>query len=187
MTRGGELCICILCLPILLLLGLCIYAVNLWANPGPLIYCQTRIGRGEVPFTILKFRSMARPGRAGGYASDQMDNIPPWGRILRASHVDELPQIINIIKGDMALFGPRPEQPQIYRQLCHHIPCYRLRSLQHPGLLSTVQAQPGYIATPGGQLRRSWYDRQDRVLNRAGDRARLLWRTLCYITRQMRR
>jgi lipopolysaccharide/colanic/teichoic acid biosynthesis glycosyltransferase len=124
--------------PVILLTML---AVKL-TSAGPAVYTQTRLGRYGKPFTIYKIRTMANncERQSGVRWSTPGDaRITPVGRFLRASHLDELPQLWNVIRGDMSLVGPRPERPEFVPQLERHIPHYRDRLLVNPGLTGLAQ------------------------------------------------
>jgi lipopolysaccharide/colanic/teichoic acid biosynthesis glycosyltransferase len=113
---------------------------------GPVLYSQTRVGRGGRPFTMYKIRSMyhdcekvsgARWCRTGD------PRVLPIGRLLRRTHIDELPQVWNILRGEMALVGPRPERPEFVPQLEQAIPGYRDRLLVLPGVTGLAQIHLG--------------------------------------------
>ncbi|MEO6627392.1 MAG: sugar transferase, partial [Aquihabitans sp.] len=105
---------------------------NLVANRGPLLFKQKRVGRGGKPFTILKFRTMlpsTTTGGAGEWTAADDPRITRFGKLLRTSHVDELPQVINILRGEASVVGPRPEQPHYVAQLNESLPFYNMRHL----------------------------------------------------------
>ncbi|MEM6307187.1 MAG: sugar transferase, partial [Pseudomonadota bacterium] len=134
------------------LIGLCVIAavalliLNPVFNPGPLLFAQRRVGQFEQPIMIWKFRTMAG-GDAQGFAPDQQGRTPWLGRVLRHVHIDELPQIWNILTGRMALIGPRPEQWALYPRLAERTPCYRMRTLWRPGLITHARLRHGYAAS----------------------------------------
>ena len=109
-------------------------------SPGPALYRQVRIGRGAQPFTMLKFRSMVTAAdRIGGYATAADDSrITRLGRFIRRGSLDELPQLINVLKGDMSLVGPRPDVPA-QRELYTEDE-WRMRHSVRPGLTGLAQA-----------------------------------------------
>jgi exopolysaccharide biosynthesis polyprenyl glycosylphosphotransferase len=124
--------------------------VNRLTSPGPLLYKQRRVGQGGKIFEIYKFRSM-RPDaeRATGavWARKGDDRITPAGRIMRKTRIDELPQAINMLKGDMSFIGPRPERPEFVNALSLMIPYYRARHAVKPGLTGWAQVKFGYGST----------------------------------------
>src|SRR5439155_12868491 len=104
---------------------------------GPALYTQTRLGRNGRPFTIYKLRTMQHrcESLTGARWSTPGDpRITPVGRFLRKTHLDELPQLWNVLRGDMALVGPRPERPEFVPQLEQAVPHYRDRLLVRPGV-----------------------------------------------------
>ena len=130
----------VLLLPVI---GLALLAVKL-TSPGPGIYTQTRLGRFGRPFRIYKIRSMTHncEKQSGIQWSTKGDvRVTPVGRLLRKTHVDELPQIFNILKGEMSLVGPRPERPELVGTLEQSLPRYRERLLVRPGLTGLAQVQ----------------------------------------------
>jgi lipopolysaccharide/colanic/teichoic acid biosynthesis glycosyltransferase len=108
---------------------------------GPVIYAQKRLGRGGLVFTIYKIRTMYRDSEPNGprWSVPGDPRITPVGRLLRWSHVDELPQLINIMQGKMSLVGPRPERPEIVGQLERVYPEYRRRLHVRPGVTGLAQ------------------------------------------------
>jgi len=122
---------------------LCALLVRLTSR-GPAFYSQVRIGRGGRPFRIYKLRTMYHECelRSGPQWSVKGDpRVTPLGRFLRRSHLDELPQLWNILKGDMSLVGPRPERPEFVPKLAEAIPLYELRLLVRPGVTGLAQVQ----------------------------------------------
>lgn len=118
----------------------------LWA-PGPLFYQQQRMGRGGRPFAVLKFRTMvANAEQATGavWSGDGDPRITPVGRWLRKTRLDELPQLINVLRGEMSMVGPRPERPHFVGQLMHELPLYRARHAVKPGITGWAQVHYGY-------------------------------------------
>jgi lipopolysaccharide/colanic/teichoic acid biosynthesis glycosyltransferase len=113
-------------------------------SSGPGFYTQARVGRFGEPFMILKLRTMYHEcEKTSGvcWARKQDSRITPLGRILRKTHVDELPQLLNVIRGDMSLVGPRPERPEFVGPLNEVIPRYKSRLLVRPGLTGLAQIQ----------------------------------------------
>jgi lipopolysaccharide/colanic/teichoic acid biosynthesis glycosyltransferase len=133
---------------------------NRLANPGPLLYRQPRVGKGGKEFEILKFRTMRPAGAGDGteWTTEDDPRITPFGSWLRRSHLDELPQVVNILRGDLAVVGPRPEQPQYVRELEAKIPFYRLRHLVRPGLTGWAQVKYPYGASEGDAFEKLQYE-----------------------------
>jgi lipopolysaccharide/colanic/teichoic acid biosynthesis glycosyltransferase len=125
------------------LLLLAVLLVKL-TSPGPVLYSQVRLGRRGRPFTLYKIRTMVHrcESLTGARWSTPGDpRITPVGRLLRRTHLDELPQLWNILRGEMSLVGPRPERPEFVPQLDQAIPRYRERLLVQPGLTGLAQVQ----------------------------------------------
>lgn len=117
---------------------------------GPVIYKQVRLGKNGREYDIIKFRTMMTDAEKNGRAQPASENderITPIGRLLRKSHLDELPQFLNILKGDMSLVGPRSERPMIINELKLVIPFYRARLFVKPGLTGWAQVNYGYAST----------------------------------------
>ncbi|AVS73530.1 sugar transferase [Paracidovorax cattleyae] len=129
-------------LPLCLVAGL---AVKL-DSPGPMLFSQLRVGRNGREFCIWKLRSMRHaPSEQGArFAQPNDDRITPVGRFIRRTRLDELPQLWNVLRGDMGLIGPRPEQAEFVRSFAERIPAYPYRHLVRPGLTGWAQVQQGY-------------------------------------------
>jgi lipopolysaccharide/colanic/teichoic acid biosynthesis glycosyltransferase len=129
-------------------------------SPGPALFRQKRIGRGEVPFEILKFRTMVDGAdRLGPAVSGNTDaRVTRLGAILRRTKLDELPQLVNVLKGDMNIVGPRPERPSIFMQLRKEIDSYHLRQRAKPGITGWAQINQNYDTSIDDVRRKVEYD-----------------------------
>ena len=116
-------------------------------SKGPIMFRQVRLGKGQRPFRIYKFRTMvvdAEKMSGPVLASEQDPRILPIGKILRATRMDELPQILNILKGEMSLVGPRPERPELAAEIEREIPEFRYRLKVKAGLTGFAQVYGKY-------------------------------------------
>jgi exopolysaccharide biosynthesis polyprenyl glycosylphosphotransferase len=143
--------------PLMLLVAL---AVRL-TSPGPILLRQKRVGRGDKIFTVYKFRSMyadaeARTGAVWATRNDP--RITPMGRIIRRVRLDELPQLFNVLKGEMAIAGPRPERPEFVKTLSETIPYYRQRHCVKPGITGWAQINYKYGDTIEDTIAKLEYD-----------------------------
>ena len=147
-----------------LVFGLIIFPIilfgNLFANRGPLFYTQTRIGKNGTPFKIFKLRSMVVDAERDGakFAEKKDVRITKFGRFLRRTRIDEIPQFINVIKGDMSVIGPRPERPVFVKELSEKIPFYEIRHLVKPGVTGWAQVNAKYGMTEEDALEKLQYD-----------------------------
>lgn len=129
-------------------------------SPGPIFYTQTRVGRGGRPFRVYKFRTM-RVDAEDGSAAWAQENDPRatrLGRVLRATHADEFPQFLNVLRGEMSAVGPRPERPEFVDALGDTAPFYPLRHTVKPGMAGWALVKQGYASTPEDLLIRLQYD-----------------------------
>jgi sugar transferase (PEP-CTERM system associated) len=127
--------------------------VSMWLTEGPsapILYRQTRTGRRGVPFELLKFRSMRvnAEAKSGAIWSQKNDNrVTPVGKMIRRFRIDELPQLLNIIRGEMSIVGPRPERPEFVELLQNEIPLFQHRHAMRPGLTGWAQLNYPYGAS----------------------------------------
>jgi exopolysaccharide biosynthesis polyprenyl glycosylphosphotransferase len=115
----------------------------------PVFYSQVRSGRGAQPYQIIKFRTMRQDAEPDGkpqWAKEDDERATRVGRILRKTHLDELPQFINVLRGEMSLVGPRAERPELVEMFQKHVPFYRARLLVKPGLSGWAQINFGYAS-----------------------------------------
>ncbi|MFV0260165.1 MAG: sugar transferase [Acidimicrobiales bacterium] len=134
-------------------------AVLIRRDGGPVFFRQGRIGRGGREFQILKLRSMRHTGATEArWSSADDDRVTGIGRFMRRTHLDEIPQLINILRGDMSLVGPRPEQSAIVDTLSEEIPFYAWRHRVRPGLTGWAQVIAGYCGTDRGSAIKTCYD-----------------------------
>ena len=130
------------------------------SSKGPLIYKQQRIGHKGKPFIMYKFRSMHMNAESDGPAlsSDNDPRITQWGKTMRKWRLDELPQLWNILKGEMSLVGPRPERKFYIDKIVSQFPYYKYLLKAKPGLTSWGMVQFGYAETVDEMIERSKYD-----------------------------
>ena len=143
------------------LMALATLAIRL-TSPGPVLYHQQRVGKDGHIFTVHKFRSMrvdAEAATGAVWASKHGDpRVTPIGAFLRRSRLDEIPQLWNVLKGDMSFVGPRPERPEFVADLTHQIPFYGQRHVVRPGLTGWAQVRYTYGASTEDALQKLQYD-----------------------------
>ena len=137
-----------------------VFLGNLVWSRGPLFYTQTRVGKHGIPFKIIKFRTMRVDAeKHGAVMSTSGDSrITPMGKIMRKTRIDEFPQFINILKGDMAFIGPRPERPNFVAELAEVMPFYETRHVVKPGLTGWAQVNYSYGESLDDSLIKLQYD-----------------------------
>lgn len=125
-------------------------------SPGPLLYTQMRLGLNQRPFRVFKFRSMNRHAERDGarFAPPEDPRVNLVGKLMRRFRLDEVPQLWNVLRGEMNLVGPRPEREVFIRNLARKLPFYRLRLLVKPGLTGWAQVKMGYAGDDIAQQRR---------------------------------
>jgi sugar transferase (PEP-CTERM system associated) len=146
----------VLAFPIALLSALIIRV----ESPGPVLYRQERVGEGGKTIEIVKFRSMRQDAEADGpvWAAMNDPRVTAYGSFMRKTRIDELPQLWNVLRGDMSFVGPRPERPVFVEQLQENIPYYALRHSVKPGLTGWAQIRYPYGASPEDALRKLEFD-----------------------------
>jgi sugar transferase (PEP-CTERM system associated) len=143
--------------PIMLLAAIAVY----FTSPGPILYGQERVGFGGRIFMCLKFRSMRSDAEKDGvarWATKNDSRVTPVGAFMRKTRIDELPQLISVLKGELSLIGPRPERPSFVAELRQHIPFYDLRHSIKPGLTGWAQVRCGYGSSIEDARRKHQFD-----------------------------
>ncbi|MEJ2071491.1 MAG: exopolysaccharide biosynthesis polyprenyl glycosylphosphotransferase [Syntrophobacterales bacterium] len=161
LKRVFDLTICLVLMPaILILIIISALAIKL-TSKGRVFFIQERLGRNEVPFRLIKLRTMvADAEKLSGpqWASDNDQRVTKLGKILRKLRFDELPQFLNVIKGEMSIIGPRPIRKYFVDKLSKEIPYYRLRLLAKPGITGWAQVCFGHANTGEGHAEMVKYD-----------------------------
>jgi sugar transferase (PEP-CTERM system associated) len=146
----------LICLPLIPFL---ILAVRL-SSPGPIFFRQTRIGLRGRTFSIIKFRTMRQDAEMDGavWATKNDPRVTPLGRFMRTTRLDEIPQLWNVLRGEMGFVGPRPERPEFVEWLNREIPFYELRHMVRPGITGWAQVRYKYGASLEETKRKLEYD-----------------------------
>jgi len=127
----------------------------------PVFYMQTRLGKGGRPYEIIKFRTMIKDAEADGkprWATEDDERATRVGRILRKTRIDEWPQFVNVLRGEMSLVGPRAERPKLVEHFQRHVPFYRARLLIKPGISGWAQINFSYAASIDETITKLEYD-----------------------------
>ena len=153
----ASLSLLLIAWPIMLLTAI---AIKLEAPNQPVLYRQRRVGRDEKPFNVLKFRSMdmSRGGNEASWTAYNDPRITRIGEFIRKTRLDELPQLFNVLKGDMSFVGPRPEQPVFLDELKEKIPFYDQRHRVKPGITGWAQLCYPYGASVDDAKEKLQYD-----------------------------
>ena len=146
--------------PLWLFLGLAIWMAVRLDSPGAAIYAQERVGRGGQRFTLYKFRTMVTNAEPDGpkFTTIKDPRLTVTGRLLRLSRMDEVPQLWNVLKGDLSLVGPRPERPVFVEDFETTIPFYADRHLVRPGVTGWAQVNYGYADDEADTIEKLTYD-----------------------------
>lgn len=137
-----------------------IFIANIFWNKGTLFYTQERVGKNGRVFQIYKFRTMVENSESNGavFAKSNDKRITPFGKFMRKTRVDEFPQFINVLKGDMAIIGPRPERPFFVKEIAEVMPFYETRHVIKPGLTGWAQVNYSYGESIEESLIKLQYD-----------------------------
>lgn len=142
--KAIDLTFALLLLPGFVFCVALLVVLNPFKNPGPIFFAQPRVGLDGRRFTILKFRTVVNPGTEKQLSAEQQSQLNPLGAFMRSTRVDEVPQILNVLKGDMSMIGPRPEQPSLYKTYAKQLPGFTHRQLVKPGITGLAQLKHGY-------------------------------------------
>jgi sugar transferase (PEP-CTERM system associated) len=161
MKRGIDLTLS-LAMGVLALPLMALTAIAIWLEDGrPVLYCQERVGEAGRPFTLCKFRSMRTDAEQAGtpiWATDGDARITRVGRFIRKTRLDELPQLWNVLRGDMSFVGPRPERPYFVAELARQIPFYQQRHAVKPGVTGWAQVKYRYGSSVEDAMEKLRYD-----------------------------
>ena len=151
LLRTLDLVLSTLFLVLTLPLALAIAVLIVLTSGRPVLYRGERVGRGGRVFTMLKFRTLRSDSetRLGPYLGEELvrrtqEEFAPLGKWLKATQLDEIPQFVNVLRGDMSLVGPRPIRPVFFEELAHELPAYWQRLIVRPGLTGLAQVRRGY-------------------------------------------
>lgn len=160
LIRSFDVLFAIIGLAFLCIMIPIIYLVNNFVNKGDLFYFQERVGKNGEVFNIYKLRSMVKNAEENGavFATTNDMRVTPFGKVLRKSRLDEIPQFLNVLKGEMSLIGPRPERPVFVYEIAERMPYYQIRHVVKPGLTGWAQVSYPYGASIEDSLMKLQYD-----------------------------
>ncbi len=155
-----DIIVVVMSLPIILPVMIFVGLIVIVDTRGWCIFSQVRVGQGGKPFTMYKFRSMNKNAEKGGPKFAQYDDsrITFFGKFIRKTRIDELPQLLNVLKGEMSLIGPRPEQIEFTEKFKQKIAFYRYRHIVKPGISGWAQVEYGYTSTSDATRVKLEYD-----------------------------
>jgi exopolysaccharide biosynthesis polyprenyl glycosylphosphotransferase len=158
--RFIDILLTVITAPIWALMGGLITIAVKVDSKGPAIYRQRRVGRGGELFTLYKFRTMVVDAEPNGpqFAAIGDDRLTRVGRVLRRFRIDEIPQLLNVLKGDLSLVGPRPERPEFTEKFEQSIPFYGYRTIVRPGATGWAQVNYGYADDEADTIEKLTYD-----------------------------
>lgn len=179
--RSLDIVTSLILLPIVAAICIIAFILNPFLNRGKLFYAQKRVGKDNVIFRIYKLRTMQ--GGCGGakFAAEECSRITPLGSLMRDIHIDELPQIINVLSGSMSLIGPRPEQPEFFQDYAQSIQGFSVRQSVRPGISGLAQIRYGYTDCDVGARRKLKLDME--YIRRRGFalEGQIYLRTIAYV------
>jgi lipopolysaccharide/colanic/teichoic acid biosynthesis glycosyltransferase len=157
--RVFDIALAVFLLPLFAVLSATLACLNVKWNPGPLFFVQERMGRDCRPFRLIKFRTMRPAGEVRAHDEPvETDRITPLGYWLRRSRLDELPQVWNVLLGEMSFIGPRPDCWEHARVYLATVPGYRARHAVRPGISGLAQVRMGYAEGAAATVRKSRKD-----------------------------
>lgn len=184
--RVSDVLMCLALLPVLAVTTVVVWALNFRLNPGPVFYVQKRMGKDANPIHIIKLRSMLPVTEANGETRAggeplELDRITKLGAVLRKSRLDELPQILSVLRGDMSLIGPRPDAWDHAQYYCDSIPGYVERHAVTPGISGLAQVEVGYVEGLDAVRRKVAADLRYIENASFGMDLWIVWRTVCTV------
>jgi lipopolysaccharide/colanic/teichoic acid biosynthesis glycosyltransferase len=178
-----DVSLSVLLLVPLVLITLFLTLLNPIFNAGPLVFVQRRMGQDCQPFTAIKFRTMQPDTgpRRGAFDALEVDRISRFGHFMRKTRIDELPQIINVLRGEMSLIGPRPDLYEHARVYLDAVPGYAARHKIMPGISGFAQTEIGYVDGLDGVHRKVAADLYYAAHASFGFDLWIAWRTICVV------